>query len=908
MGEVTVAPAVGRPGAGARAAGARVAAVSALVVALVAVVFRAPGQPLLVTVAVAAVLTAGCALVTASAAGAEAGYLVCALCCAAVVGAAVQLRLGAAPTRVVVFSVIAAAVFAAVLLAARRLSAVEPESLGRVAAWTVVGCFALRVLAPFPLDVRGLSYVVAGTLAVPGTGLSVQVGEFTRIAFVVALGMVMWSVATAAKAGGPAPFTPKQLWVVGGAAAGYLAALAVLDSGPFLLTVVGLTIVAVAVFGVRGIARGVWRWLRSPLGLAALGAGLLVVAVGASQIDDLATRVPGRVLSLFSPNEQMAAGFEAMQRGGLVGAGLGTSPFARGVPVGESDLMPMVLAADAGLAVMAGLGILLVGVLGAVAVRPLHREGLWGVLGAAVGVMVFAQAAWALLANVGIAPLTGISTPFLVVMFSGLVASAASVGLCLGLSPAADAPPAQPPLAGGRARLARAVTGVRRGTQIVVASAAAILILFVPPVSNAAQIYMPRGDILTVDGEVIATTGGDGRRAYPLGRRYTEVGLVHRGGVQYGVEGAAADELTCGGAPSVADRIFIVLRPLPCTPADVVTTLDAGLQTAAQQALEGLQGSVAVFDSATGQVRALYSSKDVDPNEFRAKPLTGGPPVMAARQDQVEPGSVYKIITAAAGLLDGVDMSGAPLETFTGGGEVLRNAGGARCPSTSVVDLLAFSCNTTTAHIAVAVGQQRLGEVAATYFGAGATTPFDIGDGALAGIDPGTTGGALTAGQLARTSIGQEGARGNTLAVAVATGAVARAASAGQPGTALPAPRLIEGYCRGGGFEPATPAQTVGQPLPTSVADTIARGMAKAVTNGTATALSAPGRTLAAKTGTAEVGGGGDQVNSWVTVIIDGRWVLAVMLHSTTGGATATGVADGLLAAFPTDFPQPQCP
>ncbi|KXO97828.1 hypothetical protein AXK61_21690 [Tsukamurella pseudospumae] len=723
--------------------------------------------------------------------------------------------------------------------------------------------------------------------------------------FIVAIGIVLSAIGAARTAGTESPYASRRSWILGICSLGYLAVLAIVDSGPFLITSVGLVIVADAAFGGRAILVKAGRWLRRPIGAVATLVSAVVIVVGASRIDDLTTRIPGRILSLFAPNKQMAAGFEAMQHGGLIGSGIDTSPFARGVPVGESDLLPMVFAADAGSAVMAAVGVLLVGVLGVAAIRPLFRDGPWGVIGAAVGVMVLIQAAWALLANVGIVPLTGLGVPLLVVMFSALTSSAFAVGVCLGLAPGPDA--VVQPLVGGRARLARTVTALRRATQVVVVAASLVLALVVPPVANATQIYMPRGQIRTLDGAVIAGTGTDGRRTYPGGRLYTEMGLVHRGGVQYAVEDAAAAQLTCGGAPSVADRILVVVRPLPCSRADVVTSIDSRVQGAAARALDGVEGAATVIDAQTGRVHALYATTDVVPDDFRGKPLAALPPRMAARQDQAALGSVFKIITAAAALIDGVDMSGAPPFEFIADGEVLRNSGDFTCPSTRIVDMLAFSCNTTAAFAGVRVGQSRMDEVARTYFGAGETIPSDIGEFAVSGIDPGTGRGALDAAQLGRTAIGQEGSRGNVLAMAVATGIVIRAVTGG-PGGGMPAPRIIDGYCRGvGAFEARTFGSTVGtRPLPSGVADTILAGMRRAVSDGTARGLKADGRTVAAKTGTAEKPNE-QSINSWVTIVVDRRWVITTMVHADPASASAIRVANGILGALPKEFPPARC-
>ncbi len=89
-------------------------------------------------------------------------------------------------------------------------------------------------------------------------------------------------------------------------------------------------------------------------------------------------------------------------------------------------------------------------------------------------------------------------------------------------------------------------------------------------------------------------------------------------------------------------------------------TIDLDLQLAAEQALGNWAGAIVALDPHNGQVLALVSHPDFDPNQFShhidpqewnqlvddpAKPLMD-----KAIQAQLAPGSVFKIVTAIAGL------------------------------------------------------------------------------------------------------------------------------------------------------------------------------------------------------------------------------------------------------------------
>lgn len=93
-------------------------------------------------------------------------------------------------------------------------------------------------------------------------------------------------------------------------------------------------------------------------------------------------------------------------------------------------------------------------------------------------------------------------------------------------------------------------------------------------------------------------------------------------------------------------------------------TIDLDLQIAAEQALEGKNGSIVAMDPRTGEVLAMVSRPTFDPNAFAvritrkewnelvtdpAKPLLN-----KAIQAQLAPGSVFKIIMAVAGTQEGI--------------------------------------------------------------------------------------------------------------------------------------------------------------------------------------------------------------------------------------------------------------
>lgn len=104
------------------------------------------------------------------------------------------------------------------------------------------------------------------------------------------------------------------------------------------------------------------------------------------------------------------------------------------------------------------------------------------------------------------------------------------------------------------------------------------------------------------------------------------------------------------------------VNPIPGHPLRL--TIDADVQQAAETALQGRKGAIVALDPRTGDILALTSHPNFDPNLFAVsippeewRALTEDPdkPLLdRAIQAQLSPGSVFKILIAAAALEEGV--------------------------------------------------------------------------------------------------------------------------------------------------------------------------------------------------------------------------------------------------------------
>lgn len=168
---------------------------------------------------------------------------------------------------------------------------------------------------------------------------------------------------------------------------------------------------------------------------------------------------------------------------------------------------------------------------------------------------------------------------------------------------------------------------------------------------------------------------------------------------------------------------------------DLHLTIDERIQFATEQALEAAMetyhaktGSVVVMDPRNGEVLALASYPNFDPN---LPPRPGEDPSVRfnhAVQVPFEPGSVFKIITLSAGLETGRIDEDTPIDCGTGSfnlfGRVIHEAkhGYGRLTATQV---LAKSSNIGAIRIGLRVGPEKLHEFVRA-FGFGQPTGIPI--------------------------------------------------------------------------------------------------------------------------------------------------------------------------------------
>ena len=203
-------------------------------------------------------------------------------------------------------------------------------------------------------------------------------------------------------------------------------------------------------------------------------------------------------------------------------------------------------------------------------------------------------------------------------------------------------------------------------------------------------------------------------RLYPNGRLAAHV----LGGASFGTEGVSAAEVI--GVAGIERHQEGRLRDPERVDEPLRLSIDLTVQSAVEEVLAGgmrlmnAKGASAVLmDARTGEIRALASLPDFDPNH-RPAALTEGDPADSplfnrALQGVYELGSVFKTLTVAQALEEGLVRPGTLVDTK---GPIRQNRFTIRDfrnygPHLSVTDVLVKSSNIGTARLALKIGGER---------------------------------------------------------------------------------------------------------------------------------------------------------------------------------------------------------
>lgn len=302
-------------------------------------------------------------------------------------------------------------------------------------------------------------------------------------------------------------------------------------------------------------------------------------------------------------------------------------------------------------------------------------------------------------------------------------------------------------------------------------------------------------------------------------------------------------------------------------PGSVQTTLDAGVQKAAEKAvLKFPESSVVAIQPSTGDILGFANHREDGFN--------------AAFGAELAPGSTMKVITSALLIEKGVVSANKPAvcpKYATWGGRRFHNDDMFAIDGGTFADSFARSCNTAFIKHVDDIDENDMQQEAQEVFGLGRNN-WKIGVPNFDGKVPPATGAAQAA-----EMIGQGKVQVNPLNMA-SVAATAKAGAFHQP---VLVPAEVDGR----------PIAHAARPLPASVSAQLRDLMRRTVRNGTATGV-LHGLTgdLGAKTGSAEVG---DQEasDSWFVAFRNDMAAAGLVQAGGHGGAAAGPIVRDVLAA-----------
>jgi penicillin-binding protein A len=410
-----------------------------------------------------------------------------------------------------------------------------------------------------------------------------------------------------------------------------------------------------------------------------------------------------------------------------------------------------------------------------------------------------------------------------------------------------------------------------------------------------AQSQQPRGVIQSADGVILAKSvpaaKGSGykyQRVYPVATASLFSGVV---GVysprfeNYGVEASYNSYLVAHNKPITSIKDLLTTGA-PIT--DTVTlTISTKMQQAAKAALGGQTGALVALDPQTGAVLAMYSNPTYDPNPIvspdpktssfafalaNSKNAAGFAPFtsMAYQDSFFSPGSTFKTVVTAAAYDRAPQLVNTPMPSFPGNGAIpphyfngqsvpLNNDDFAPCGGIIAV-MLPVSCDTGYAVLGTRVGTASM-TAEADGFGFNQQPPIDLPHSTSEVSDflqPASQCDAQVF--LAYSSIGQKCTTASALQMAMV-------ASAFADNGVVMTPHVMDQIRDSDGnlvqsYQP-TPWKRATSP---GTAAAVTNLMRHVVTdpNGTAAGVGFPPQDdVAAKTGTAQAGGG-THVNAWM--------------------------------------------
>lgn len=388
----------------------------------------------------------------------------------------------------------------------------------------------------------------------------------------------------------------------------------------------------------------------------------------------------------------------------------------------------------------------------------------------------------------------------------------------------------------------------------------------------------------TLAPHVIGYLGADGHGVFGAEAAFDDVlsAAVGRAGVTYTVDGAG--RWLAGGSVTKTDT-------LSAATAGVVLTLDRDIQSTVERVADTSleKGAVVVMSPANGQILAMVSRPDFEPTAVADVLNRTDAPLVNRAMSNYNCGSVFKIVTSAAALENGVPYTTAyTCMGSTNVGDVTFGCHHALGHGTlDMFGGFSQSCNPYYISLAADVGSVKLYDMAQT-LGFSRAIPF-APDWQTATAHLPSLSTLQSPAALANLSFGQ----GELLATPVH---IAQLVSAVVNRGKFVPPSLLKGYVDAEGrVSESAPSPPV-QAFSATTAATIKQMMIEVVENGLGSAAKPQGGSAGGKTGTAQTGmigeNGEELLQNWFAGFypaVSPRYVIVVVSedYASTGDAAA---------------------
>lgn len=413
-----------------------------------------------------------------------------------------------------------------------------------------------------------------------------------------------------------------------------------------------------------------------------------------------------------------------------------------------------------------------------------------------------------------------------------------------------------------------------------------------------------RGDILSREGNVLATTLSDNDGGYYRSYPYRNTFAHIVGYSTHGVLGLESMEnytlLTCDG--NIVNRISNDLAGKKNRGDNVISTLDTAMQEAAYDAMDDRKGAVVAMNVKTGEILCVVSKPDFDPNEVigRWDVLDGdsenSPLLNRAFLGSYPPGSTFKIVTALEYLKEhngnisdyGFECKGS----FEYKGSIINCYNEQSHGWVNFDDSFANSCNSSFANISSGLDKKRFADTLdELLFGKELPLPFKYSKAySDLGKDSSTD-------ELLQTGIGQGKTLISPIHMLMITSAIANNGVLMRPFV------VSEIQNTDGGVIRRTRVREYGRLIDEGYAKSLRTMMREVVVNGTGKrAFDTVGYDIAGKTGSAEYSSNKSLSHAWftgfagtdepeiaITVIVEGGG---------SGGAVSVPIAKRVFDAY----------